>query len=263
MNLIDQLSVEALLGRYLKSCGKYLLFAGLVYLLFYVWKRRAWIHLRIQQQFPTSKKIWTEIKWSILSRLIFATVGLATAYCTIQGYTKQYFNNTERGWLYFFASVVSIIFTHDTYFYWIHRLMHWKPVFEHVHRVHHLSTNPTPWAAYSFHPIEALLEAAIFPLLVFTIPLHPAAMLLLANYQMFMNLVGHCGYELMPRGFTQHKPFKWYNTSTHHNIHHAKFNCNYGLYFNIWDRLMGTNHLSYDAIFEQVKTKKPQILGDR
>lgn len=256
MNFIDQLNLEVLLARYLKSCGRYLFFAGLVYLILYVWKRREWIHLRIQEKFPTGKKIWTEIQWSILSRFIFATVGLGTSYCVLGGYTKQYSSLAERGWLYFFTSVLLIIFAHDTYFYWIHRFMHWKPVFKYVHHIHHLSTNPTPWAAFSFHPIEAILEVAIFPLLIFIIPLHPIAMLILANYQMLMNIIGHCGYELMPKGFTKHKLFKWYNTSTHHNIHHAQFHWNYGLYFNIWDRLMGTNHPNYDAIFEEVKTRK-------
>ncbi|NBW42885.1 MAG: hypothetical protein EBR29_03555, partial [Sphingobacteriia bacterium] len=32
----------------------------------------------------------------------------------------------------------------------------------------------------------------------------------------------------------------WVNTSRHHNLHHARFQGNYGLYFLIWDRWMGT-----------------------
>ena len=58
----------------------------------------------------------------------------------------------------------------------------------------------------------------------------------------FMNVLGHLGFELYPKGFTTHWLGKWNNTSTHHNMHHKYYNCNYGLYFNIWDRIMGTNH---------------------
>jgi hypothetical protein len=48
----------------------------------------------------------------------------------------------------------------------------------------------------------------------------------------------------------------WYglflNTSTHHAMHHEAFRANYGLYFNIWDRLLGTNHPQYEQRFAAV-----------
>jgi sterol desaturase/sphingolipid hydroxylase (fatty acid hydroxylase superfamily) len=47
-------------------------------------------------------------------------------------------------------------------------------------------------------------------------------------------------------------PLGWLiNSVTHHAQHHEKFRANYGLYFNVWDRLMGTNHPDYQARFEQ------------
>lgn len=44
------------------------------------------------------------------------------------------------------------------------------------------------------------------------------------------------------------------NTSTHHNLHHQQGNYNFGLYFNFWDRMMGTNHPQYAETFDQVKS---------
>ena len=38
-------------------------------------------------------------------------------------------------------------------------------------------------------------------------------------------------------------------------MHHEKLRGNYGLYFNIWDRLMGTNHADYEARFREVTTR--------
>jgi hypothetical protein len=35
-------------------------------------------------------------------------------------------------------------------------------------------------------------------------------------------------------------------------VHHSKVHCNYGLYFNIWDRLMGTNHQEYEREYARV-----------
>jgi sterol desaturase/sphingolipid hydroxylase (fatty acid hydroxylase superfamily) len=41
-------------------------------------------------------------------------------------------------------------------------------------------------------------------------------------------------------------------------MHHETLRGNYGLYFNIWDRLMGTNHAQYEARFREVTTR-PKI----
>ena len=71
-------------------------------------------------------------------------------------------------------------------------------------------------------------------------------------YMMVLNVLGHVGFELFPSGFTKHWLGKWFNTSTHHNMHHRYGRGNYGLYFNFWDRVMGTNHKLYDATFEEV-----------
>jgi len=151
-----------------------------------------------------------------------------------------------------------MIVLHDTYFYWTHRLMHWKPLFKLAHKTHHLSTNPTPFAAYAFHPIEALVEVGIIPLIAFTIPHHASAITIFSLYSLLLNVTGHLGYELFPKGFASHKLFKWHNTSTHHNMHHRLVKCNYGLYFNFWDRLMKTNHPHYEQSFNAVIETREQ-----
>jgi len=46
--------------------------------------------------------------------------------------------------------------------------MHHKKLFRWFHLVHHQSTNPSPWAAYAFHPLEAVVEAGIIA--VFFLP---------------------------------------------------------------------------------------------
>jgi sterol desaturase/sphingolipid hydroxylase (fatty acid hydroxylase superfamily) len=40
-------------------------------------------------------------------------------------------------------------------------------------------------------------------------------------------------------------------------MHHESMRGNYGLYFNVWDRLMGTNHDSYEARFREVTGRTP------
>jgi len=127
-------------------------------------------------------------------------------------------------------------------------------LFNIFHLVHHKSTNPSPFAAYAFHPLEAILEAGIFVVFLFTLPVHFYHLFFFFLFMIIYNVYGHLGWELYPKGFSKHWLGKWINTSVNHNLHHQYFKGNYGLYFLFWDRLMGTIRPDYDEKFEAAKT---------
>lgn len=238
--------------------SRYLLFTGLFYLFFYVWRKRRYWYSKIQQRYPAKKHIFDEIKNSFITMLIFGVVIVLTIWAGNNGLTLHYDPVNKYGYGYYVLSIMLMIVLHDAYFYWTHRLLHWKPLFKSVHKTHHLSVNPTPFAAYAFHPAEAVIEVAIIPLVAFTIPHHTSAITIFSLYSLFLNVIGHLGYELFPRGFAGHWLFKWHNTSTHHNMHHRLTKYNYGLYFNFWDRVMGTNHPKYQENFDEVVERRLQ-----
>lgn len=250
------------LHKYALISARYAAFTGGLYLLFYVWKKRDVSRFKIQPNYPGKKHVIREVCYSFLSLAIVAAMGIAVDILRSNGYTKVYTQISARGWGYFGLSVLLFIVIHDAYFYWTHRIMHWKAIYPYVHRIHHLSTNPTPWAAFSFHPIEALVQAAILPLVAFLVPVHPLAILAWILYQTGMNVMGHLGFEFFPSGFVSGRLTRWHNTSTHHNMHHKYINCNYGLYYNLWDRLMNTNHSRYVEEFEQVKKRAALLARD-
>ena len=233
---------------------RYFLIAGAGYLLF--WKTKHFQHLRIQETFPENISLIREFSYSIVTFIIFAIYAILILSAVQNGITMVYTDISEFGWSYFFLSIIASIIIHDAYFYWAHRFMHLQSVFRIFHRVHHLSVNPSPWAAFSFQPMESIVEAMILPLIVFIIPMHPYALFIFLLFITLMNVLGHLGYEIFPSGFTRHPVWNWMNTSTHHNMHHRFFSCNYGLYFNWWDRIMHTNHENYHEFFENVKSKK-------
>jgi sterol desaturase/sphingolipid hydroxylase (fatty acid hydroxylase superfamily) len=142
-----------------------------------------------------------------------------------------------------------MIVVHDAYFYWTHRLMHHPRLFRWLHHTHHRSTSPTPWAAYAFSPGEAFVQAGIGPLIVFTMPVHPAAFGLFMFWQIAFNVFGHSGYEIFPKWFLRSRIGLVLNSITHHSLHHERFKSNFGLYFNVWDRMLGTNHPDYERRF--------------
>lgn len=235
---------------------RYTVLAGTAFLIFYVIKRRSLLKYKIQQRFPDQKHIWSEVLHSAATAVIFAGMGIGVYYARKAGYTQIYTDISRYGWGYFAFSFVFMVVLHDAYFYWMHRLMHHPRLFMLLHRVHHYSRNPTPWASLSFHPLEAVLEFGIIPIAILFVPFHPLALFVFTAWSLFFNVAGHLGYELFPKGFVRHPVWKWMNTSTHHNMHHQRSNCNYGLYFNFWDRVMGTNDSRYEAVFEGIKERK-------
>ena len=71
-------------------------------------------------------------------------------------------------------------------------------------------------------------------------------------YMMLFNVIGHLGYEFFPKKYMNSVLGKIFFSSTFHNMHHSKNNCNYGLYFIIWDRIFGTMHTGYQTTYNQI-----------
>ena len=235
---------------------RYYLLAGLVFLLFYIVLKNKIIHKKIQLLFPKNSDYLREIGYSTLTMLMFAFIPVFFIYNpAVKIYTTLYPNMSDYGWVYYFAAFPIMFVIHDTYFYWTHRIMHHKSLFNVMHLVHHKSTNPSPWAAYAFHPLEAIVEQGIFVVFLFTIPVHKSHMGIFFLLSIIYNIYGHLGWELYPNGFSKSFIGKWINTSVNHNQHHKYFKGNYGLYFLFWDRIMGTIRADYDQAFEEVKSR--------
>lgn len=220
--------------------GRYFFACMLAYGIFYVWKRRDWLFLKIQQKFPSDNDFRREIGLSVLTSLIFGVIGWSILGTPLRAYTQFYTDIHQFGIVYLLLSIPLSLVIHDTYFYWLHRLMHHKTLYRIIHLTHHKSVNPSPWAAYAFHPLEAILEAGILPLLLFCLPMHPVSFFVFITMMLWINVYGHLGYELFPRRFYDHPFGRWINTAVHHNLHHERFDGNYGLYFTFWDRVTGT-----------------------
>src|SRR6476661_8079735 len=215
---------------YVQQIGtRYFLVAGLFFLLFYVLLHKRVFYKKIQPRTPKQVDYLREIAYSILTISIFSFVPLSILHVpTIAKHTTFYAHIEAHGWLYFFLAFPIMLLLHDTYFYWTHRAMHHRKLFRVLHLVHHKSVNPSPWAAYAFHPLEAVVEAGIFVVFLFAIPIHPLHLFLFFFFMIVYNVYGHLGYELYPAGFSKHRIGKWINTSTSHNQHHQFFKGNYG-----------------------------------
>jgi len=183
-----------------------------------------------------------EIGWSLASAAIYgAPAGIVAWGWQERGWTKVYSDVYAMPLWWLPGSVLVYLALHDTWFYWTHRWMHRPRLFKVAHAVHHASRPPTAWAAMSFHPLEAVTGAMVIPVLVFVVPIHIAALGMVLAVMTLMGVTNHMGWEMFPKALVHGPAGRWLITATHHELHHHKYRCNYGLYFRFWDRLCGTD----------------------
>jgi Delta7-sterol 5-desaturase len=226
---------------------RYLLGAGLVWLVVYIILGRRLADRRILDATPRAGQIRRELVYSMSTVAIFAANGLMLFLLAAGGYVEIYEDVDRYGWLWWWASLALIIVAHDAWFYWTHRLLHDRRWFRAVHGRHHASVHPTPWAAYSFHPVEAAIQAVFLPLFVAVVPTHSGVIGLFLVHMILRNAIGHSSHEVFPWRWMRTKAFGWLTPVTHHHFHHARGRGNYGLYFTWWDRWCGTEDPEYLA----------------
>ena len=204
----------------------------------------AWLTSRVRPGFydGLDRQMVREIKWSLASAAIYGVpAGIVAWSWNTLGWTRIYTELDTYPLWYLPLSVLLYLFAHDTWFYWTHRWMHRPRAFRLAHAVHHASRPPTAWAAMSFHPLEALTGAVVIPALVFVIPIHASMLGLVLMIMTVMGVTNHMGWEVFPRWLVHSRLGNWLITASHHQLHHERYSCNYGLYFRCWDRLCNTD----------------------
>lgn len=187
------------------------------------------------QLLTKSSQVRREIRWAILSSLIFSFLGALSLLTYQNGITMIYTDIREYSLAYLLISPVIILVLYETYYYWLHRWMHLPQVFKYVHRAHHESQSPTVFTAFAFHPLEAFLQFIFFPVIALIIPVHLWMLAVIFTILSFFAVINHSGIEIYNRGLR-----KVIIGATHHDVHHRQFRKNFGLNFTWWDKIMKT-----------------------
>ena len=231
--------------------GRYLLVAGIFYFVFYKWFPQKWKERKINQRSYPHGQFRMEIKWSLISSFIFAVTGSITVLCWQKGFTKIYIEVSAADIWYMPLSLAMYMLLQETYYYWIHRWMHRPRIFKLVHKVHHDSRIASPFTAFSFHPLEAILQAIFIPALLCIIPIHLYVIVVLLVIMSISSVINHLDIEIYPT--QKAKLFtRWVIGASHHAQHHKQYKYNYGLYFTFWDRWKNT-----ESPFSAIFGKKP------
>jgi len=254
-SMISEIGKATLLLGSMNSL-RYFFLAGIAFIFFYKLFTKRYNKAKIQVNHATKIDFLREIKYSVLSGFITAFIIASILKSDIKNSSLIYDQINQYPIYWIFISFVLAIFFHDTWFYWLHRFFHLPNVYSKVHRIHHLSVNPSPWTSFSFHVLEAIGEGLVILPLVYLIPMHKFTLLFFGFSIFAINVYGHLGYEIAPKWFRNSIFFEFINSSVYHNLHHSKFKGNYGLYFRFWDKIMGTEHEDYVKMYDEIQSRR-------
>ncbi|AQQ20427.1 MULTISPECIES: sterol desaturase family protein [Burkholderia] len=130
------------------------------------------------------------------------------------------------GWrehrVYLVALTLLAPIVHEVHFYFVHRAIHWGPLYKWVHSVHHNSVNPSPWSSLSMHPVESAVYFGV-ALWALAVPSHPFLAVYFFHLAGFGAVVGHLGFDRLEMADGIAPKSHAYA----HYLHHKFFEVNY------------------------------------
>ena len=240
-----------------------ILVAGVLHLYFYSWKRQGRVRkydlrdLKAQSRsFTLGSQILDNMVWTLVSGVtVWTAYEVLMLWAMANGYAPilSAVDNPLTFAALLFLTPVWISF----HFYWIHRWLHWPPLYKAAHALHHRNTNVGPWSGLSMHPMEHLLFFSSV-LIHGIVAAHPIHILFHMQHQALTATTSHTGFE----GLVFADKNRLALGTFHHQMHHRYFECNYGNLEMPWDRWFGSFHDGTETAHETIKARRRVIRLD-
>jgi len=251
------LAVDWIAAVYLRNLVLMILVAGGLHLYFYSWKRQGRDRKFDARDLKANSRSFTfgsqtldNMLWTLASGVtVWTAYEVLMLWVMANGYAPllSAVDNPLLFAVLLFLTPVWISF----HFYWIHRWLHWPPLYKAAHALHHRNTNVGPWSGLSMHPIEHLLFFSSV-LIHALIAAHPIHILFHMQHQALTAATSHTGFE----GLLVADKNRLALGTFHHQMHHRYFECNYGNLEMPWDRWFGSFHDGTETAHEKMKTRR-------
>ena len=197
---------------------------------------------------PNKKnKTLYEMKYTIFSFLIFFII----VFLYFKLFNSNIINYSFDFNIYTIIFWIFFVVLHDAYFYFVHRFLHTKFMMKYVHYVHHKSNPSNIWSSYSFHPVEAIFYAWV-SIIIFLYDINFYAFIFAVFYNDYFTILWHSWYELFWKNVKNTWFYKYFATTTYHDVHHSLNNWNIWLYFTYLDYYFWTRSKNYEKTFDKL-----------
>ena len=252
-------AVDWIAQMWLRNVILMVLVAGGLHLWFYIFKGQGdTLRFDTRDKRPSSRFTFgTQLRDNIFWTLV-SGVSVWTAYEALMmwafanGYLSILSFSDHPIW--FIALFFLIPIWESFYFYWIHRALHWRPLYRFAHHVHHRNSNVGPWSGLSMHPIEHVMFLGSV-LVHFLIVSHPIHILYHLQYYCLTAATTHSGFEGLFIGGKKRLSLGTF----HHQMHHRYFECNYGSLEIPFDKVFKSFHDGTEQSMTQIRERRKQV----
>ena len=187
--------------------------------------------------------------WTLASGVtVWTAYEVLTLWLFANGYIPMI--DWEANPIWFGALLLIIPLFREVHFYLVHRMIHWPPLYRHVHSLHHNNINPGPWSGLSMHPVEHVLYFSGV-IIHWIVPSHPIHAMFHLVHLGLSPAGGHTGYERIVVGENTSFDSHCYA----HYLHHKYFECNYADGALPLDRWFGSFHDGSEAAQEAMNKR--------
>ncbi len=208
----------------------YLLTSGTSYLYYCVLRKDH--YFRGQERKDERAEVKKEWLWAFYNILGNAVLTAPIHHLIVSGHSKIYFDVSERGWPWFFATIAIIMVVTELAVYWAHRILHHPWLYKRIHFYHHQFRVPSPWTSMAFHPLDSFAQAVPHHVLALVLPMH------VSQYAFFIVFLQVWSTFIHERVSWVRHPL--INFTAHHTLHHKANKYNYGQFLTICDRIFGS-----------------------
>jgi len=203
--------------------------------------------------FLFSNQVYDNMFWTLASGV---TVWTLVECVTFWGYANGYVSmlTFAENPVWFVAIFFLIPMWGSFHFYWIHRLLHWPPLYRFAHALHHRNINIGPWSGMSMHPLEHVFYLST-GLIHWVIASHPVHFLFHIQLKVLEAVTSHSGFESL---FVRDK-YQLALGDFFHQMHHRYFECNYGTLEMPWDRWFGSFHDGTETAAENIRERRRRM----
>ena len=234
--------------------------AGGLHLYFYRWRGQGdRLHydarpLKAQSRaFTLGSQVRDNMLWTLASGVpVWTAYEALMLWAMANGYAPML--TWEQNPVWFAALIFLTPMWISFHFYWIHRWLHWPPLYRLAHALHHRNTNVGPWSGLSMHPLEHILFFSSV-LLHWLVAAHPIHILFHMQHQALTAATSHTGFE----GLLVKDKNRLALGTFHHQMHHRYFECNYGNLEVPWDKWFGSFHDGTEDAHQRMRERRRRL----
>ena len=204
-------------------------------------------------RFHFRNQVWDNMFWVLTSAVTFwSAYEVLLMWAFANGFAPLV--NFDGNPVWFLLLLGLIPYWAGFHFYWVHRALHWPPLYKLAHSWHHKNINTGPWSGPAMHPLEHLFWVSDV-LIYFVVASHPIHLIYNLQIHGLGSVTSHAGFDRVKIGGGIELKFGDF----FHQLHHRYFDCNYGVVDMPWDKWFGSLHDGTAAGDALVRERRRQI----